>query len=275
MARRRVTIFKDVWNLHRSAARFAIACPLLFAVPVAAELVQHAVELQIGMYESFKQFGASESDPARTAAGFVKTLALILPAYWFVRYLGHGDSAAAGRSFDRRSLRLFALVTLWALAWMLPFMFGGDVLVAAGMSKSAVFKVGTGAFLLSIVLETFLAPWKTAAPLGNAAIGFGRSIGLVRGHLLWSLGVFVLAFLPLMVVHYGLAVLAIGRPLPLVATILVADALLVGVLANVLVGINYLVARRVTAAAGVALLPEAGAREEVGTQARAVLTPAG
>lgn len=252
-------MFKEVWGLHRSAWRFAFACPLLFAVPVVAELVQHAAELHIGVYENFERFEALASHPLRTVTGVVKTLALMLCGYWFLRYLGRGESAVAARSWDARSLRLFALVMCWALAWAIPFMFGGDVLIAMGVSKSAVFNIGVGMFFLSILLETFLAPWKTAAPLGNADIGFGRSIGLVRGHLLWSLGVFVLAFLPLMVVHYGLAVVAIGRPEPVVVAVLVADALLVGVLANVLVGINFLIARRVTDAAGVSLLPQARA----------------
>lgn len=258
-------MLRQVGELYRGGWRFALACPLLFAVPVVAELIQHAAELHIGMYESFARFEATGSDPLRTATGAFKTLALMLPAYWFVRYIGNGESAAAAKSLDARSLRLFAPVMAWAVTWSVAFMFGGTVMAAWGVGTTAVFNIGVGVFLSSIVLETYLAPWKAAAPLGNARIGFGRSIGLVRGHLLWSLAVFVLAFLPLMVVHYGLAVFAIGRPMPVVVAVLVADALVVGLLANVLVGINFVIAGRVTAAKGVRLLPEAERDVGIGT----------
>lgn len=249
-------MFKDLGELYRGSWRFALACPLLFAVPVVAELVQHAAELHIGMYDGFKQAEAIESHPLRMAAGFIKSLSLILPGYWFLRYLGHGGDGRAARTWEPRAVRLWVPVLLWATFWLFVGLWGGAPFRAMGMGKTATFQLGFAAFLALTVLEIYLSCWKAGAPLGNGALSFRRSIGLVRGHFWWSLGLFVLAFLPLMVVHYALGLGAIGRPVPIAVAMLAADAVVVGFLALVLIGTSYFIARRATSAAGVVLLPE-------------------
>lgn len=249
-------MLREIGELYRSSWRFAVACPLLFAVPVIAEMVQHAAELHVGMYESFKAAEAVESDGLRMATGFAKTLALALPGYWFLRYLAHGMSGAAARTLEPRALRLFAGVLAWGVAWSIVGLWGGAPLRAVGVGKDVIFGFGVATFLALTVLELYLAPWKTGAANGNAALGFRRSIGLVRGHFWWSLGTFVLAFLPLIVLHYALAIVAIGRPEPVVIAILVGDSILVGFLALTMIGSSFLIARRATQAAGVALLPD-------------------
>lgn len=249
-------MFREVRDLYRGSWRFALACPLLFAVPAVAELIQHAAELHVGMYDGWKQAQAVESHPLRMATGVLKTLSLILPGYWFLRYLAHGESAAAARTWEPRAMRLWGFVLAWGLGWAAVGFWGGAPLRALGVGDDTILRLGFATFLGLAVFEIYLAPWKTGAAVGNPALSFRRSIGLVRGHFWWSLGVFFLCFLPLMVAHYALGLGAIGRPVPLVVAMLVADSLLVGYLATILIGSNFVIARRATEGAGVPLLPE-------------------
>lgn len=263
-------MFKEVGEIYRGSWRFSLACPLLFAVPVIAEAVQHAAEWGIGMYASFAAAQALENDALRMATGFVKTLALALPGYWFLRYLAHGTSGAAARALDPRALRLFAGVMAWGLIWSVVGLWGGAPFRAVGVDQATIFKLGAATFVALTAFEIYLSAWKTGAANGNAALGFGRSIGLVRGHFWWSLGAYVLTFLPLLVVHYALGLGAIGRSEPVAIAMLVADCVVVGFLALTMIGSNFIIARRATAATGVDLLPEA----DVPTPSRLAAQPA-
>lgn len=75
----------DIQAIYRHAWAFARLCPLLFLVPVLAELAQHVVEWQAGMYDGIAGAKAAEADTLRMQFGFAKTLALLLPGYWFMR----------------------------------------------------------------------------------------------------------------------------------------------------------------------------------------------
>lgn len=268
-------MFREIGELYRGSWRFALACPLLFAVPVLAELIQHAAELHIGMYAGWKQAQAVEGDPLRMATGVLKTLSLILPGYWFLRYLTHGESAAAARTWDGRAIRLFAVVLAWGLGWAAVGLWGGAPFRALGVGDDAIMRMGIATFVGLTAFELYLACWKTGAAVGNPALSFRRSIGLVRGQFWWSLRVFVMSFLPLMVLHYALGLGAIGRPAPLAVAMLVVDSVVVGFLATVLIGTSFIIARRATRAAGVPLLPEGEAARSVGEFDRRGHLPAG
>jgi hypothetical protein len=73
-----------------------LACPILFAVPVAAEGIQHGIEYMLGMYEGMDAAQAVEAHPARMMWGYLKASVLALAAYWVIRYLGLGAAQAAG-----------------------------------------------------------------------------------------------------------------------------------------------------------------------------------
>ena len=107
-------------TVHSRSLAFAAALPLVAAIPLVAEFVQHVVEIRSGMYAGVEAAQALESDPDRMIAGFFKTVALGLPAYFLIRWLHtQGDRAFATR-FDRPAVTLFGLViALQALlAWL-------------------------------------------------------------------------------------------------------------------------------------------------------------
>ena len=100
-------MLKYIAQAYRDSARAALALPLLFALPAAAELIQHAIEHRAGMFDSLAAMQAAADDPARMGVGQVKVLTLMLVLYWVSRWQAlRGDP---GRSVwgDGRSAALF------------------------------------------------------------------------------------------------------------------------------------------------------------------------
>ena len=84
--------------VHTRSLAFAAALPFAAAVPLVAEFVQHVVELRVGMYAGVEAAQLAENDPDRILAGFFKTIALGLPAYFLIRWLhSEGDRGFAVR----------------------------------------------------------------------------------------------------------------------------------------------------------------------------------
>ena len=247
-----IAAWKDVF---RGSWRYMLSCPLLFAIPLVAEIVQHLAEIHIGMYDSFAQAKAVESDPLRMGFGVLKVFSLALTGYWATRFLAFADGARQAARWDGRAVRLYALVLLWSLGWLAVDLWGGAVLRAIGIAARPILWTGIAVFAATFVFETYLTVWKTGAALGNPALGFVRSIRMVHGQFWWSLGLTLFVILPLMVVHYALGLGAIGRPAALLWPMLALDALEVAFLGAAMIACQFVIARRAAARAGVPLLP--------------------
>ena len=251
-------MIRDFLGAYSGAWRYALACPLLFAVPVAVEFVQHVIEMRIGMYDGFAAAQAVEMHPARMGWGLIKTLSLVAALYWTARFLIlPGGAARAGR-LEPAAVRLFALVMLWSLVWTVALLWGGRWMSAAGLGDQAV-AAGIAATLCLFVFDALLAPWKVGAALGNAELGFVRSIQLVGRQIWWAMAFIVLAVLPPMILHYAFFFLAIGAPESAAWAILAVDSLLVGYLGAVIAAVNVAIARRAAARAGLEIAPRSAA----------------
>jgi len=240
----------DLKFVHAGAWRYMLACPLLFAVPVLVEFVQHVIEMRIGMYDGIAAAQAVEAHPARLGWGLVKTLSLVAALYWVSRFLVLPGGAARAARLDPVAVRLFGLVVLWSLVWTVPMIWGGQWMDAAGLGDQAL-AVGIAVGLILFVLDALLAPWKVGAAVGNAGLGFVRSIRLVGLNVFWAMAFIIAALLPPMIVHYALALLAIGAAEGVAWPLLALDALVVGWLGAVMAATNVAIARR----AGVRLSP--------------------
>lgn len=247
-----MTFWQALKATYSGSIAFLIACPLLALVPVAFELLQHGVEVHIGMYDGIAMAKATEHHPLRMGFGLVKVVALMVPFYWITRFLAYRDARFA-RRFDARAIRLFAGVLAFNIALAVIQLF---VLPQSVPVLLASFFVGQ-------VVGCLIAAWAVAAPLGNAAVGPRASAGIMARHVPWAFPFYLVAMLPLMVPHYVLGALAIFGPRPLLWPILIADSLLVGWLSAVLIASGYYVAIRAAAKSGTNLIPEragAGAR---------------
>ncbi len=246
-------MWKAMKEVYASSARFMIAVPLVAAIPVVAELAQHAAEYQAGMYDSFAMAEATAEDPARMGLGYVKMLSLALLGYWVVRFMGLGEDRRRTLALPRTAVLLFAGVLLFEVAFTAVHKLGGEAVTALVPDQRAVLGIGIVSMLLALALGIYLVVWKVGAALGNGRLTIPASFRLMHGNFWWSFAFTLLMMLPLMIAHYALGFGAIGRSPTVAIAMLVFDALLVGYLGAVLVGANYAIARRAAGRAGVTL----------------------
>lgn len=248
-------LIQDTKAIYRNAAAFALAFPLLFLIPVLVEMAQHIVELQAGMYVSEAGAKVAETDPLRLQFGFAKTLALLLPGYWFVRFIALPDRSRAAR-IEWPAFGLWLVIFAFAAVQMWWGLFGPGLVEATGLQGQPA-TIAQGALeVLSIALAIYLTAWTVAWPLGNKVIGPLRSFAIMQGSFWHALGLMITSMLPLMALHYGLAIVAvIALPTGLDWAAMVADAFVVGLLALTLTGSSAYAALHAAKRRGVDLLP--------------------
>lgn len=238
------------WQAYRStfsaATAFLFACPLVAAVPMIAELIQHIVEAQIGMYDSVEAAQALELDPRRMGFGYVKMFALMLSVYWATRYAATRDARFAMR-LDPAALRTFAGFLLFQI------IFNGAMELLLPRDNVPLFLSG---FLVMELIAAAIAAWGAAASLGNGQIGPLASLRIMGPKLPQTFLFFMAVMLPVMIPHYAFAALALLGPKAMLWPALLVDTVLVGWLAAVLPTSGYFAARIAADRAGVALSPE-------------------
>ncbi len=246
-------MIRELKEVYVRSGRYALLCPLLFAIPVVVEMIQHAAEIATGFYDGREQMIAAERHPLRMVLGHAKVIALFLVGYWAARFLVFGDDARAARRLDPKAVRLFVPVMAWGLFWLVALQDGPILAEAMGVDSRTMGFAFLAVMVVSMAFEPCLSTWKTAAAAGNPDIGFVRSIRLTRGAYWWALGFSMLVMLPLMIAHYALSFSAVGQARGLVWAIMALDSLLVGFMIVAMIAGSYVVARRVTARHGIAL----------------------
>lgn len=248
-------MWPSIKQMYGGAVRFARAAPLLFLVPVLVEFAQHVAEVQSGLYVSREAARAVANDPTRMAFGFAKTLALLLPGYWFTRFLAFGGDLRRALAFDARALGLFAVQFALAGGVQYAMLFGPPLGPLLGLDGRAASLVTAGLAIAQSVLGIYLTAWFVAWPLGNAALGPIRSCRVMAGNFWLTFGYLTLGTLPLMLVHYALGLGAIGRSNEVVWAMMTLDAVVVGFLALTMTAAKFFPAQDAAASKGVSLLP--------------------
>lgn len=250
------------WQAMRRAyamsGRFVIALPLIAALVIAVEAVQHVVEWRIGMFASTDAAEALGAHPARMGFGYVKVAILFLVSFWVLRFLGFDGDARRAVAPDRTAYRLFAIVLLFEAAMLLVQERSGVWLAELVPPGAALLFAALAAMLVAMFLELYLAAWKTGAALGNPRLTIFASARAMHGRIWWSFGFTLAMMIPLMIVHYALNGFAIGRAPALAWAMLAVDSLLVGYLAALLPAAVFVVAARAAARKGVELAPGQG-----------------
>jgi hypothetical protein len=236
--------------------RFVRACPLVTAIVVAAEFGQHIIEINLGFYSSMANAAALAEAPQRLAAGHLKVLSIMLLGYGVTRFLGFGDDARKALRLEQPAVRMFAIVVAFELIWILIGLDGGAVLRTIGVAPVLAGRITGVLMVFGFLLGAFLIPWKVAAPLGNPAIGFVRSLQISWRHLPFALLFGFVPALPVMAVHYALFYGVVGRPPAVIWGAALLDAAVVGYLGALLATTSFLIARHITDRNGIALLPD-------------------
>lgn len=240
---------------YASSWRFVRACPLVIAVVIAAEFSQHIAEINLGMYDSMEQARTAANAPQRMLAGHLKVLTLMLLGYGVTRFLAFGNDARKALRWEQPAVRLFAKVLAFELIWILIGLDGGPLLRAAGVEALLAGRITGVLAVFGFVLGGFLIPWKMAAPLGNEAISFVRSMRLSWRHIPFALVFGLVPALPVMALHYALFFGAVGRPIEVIWATALLDAAVVGYLGALLSTTTYIIARYITDREGIGLLP--------------------
>lgn len=236
-------MLKAIFATYRTAGAFALACPLLFLVPVVPELVQHIVEYKIGMFASIAAARAVEHDHLRMLFGSIKVLALLLPGYWIARFAWWGDGRRAG-TWDETGVRGYLPVLIYGIIVNMAGLWGPQLI---GGRTGNLLALST--FPLLLILNTLLAQWVARAPLGDGTASAAHSVRLVGRDFLWAFIFGIVAMLPPMIGHYALNFLGLGKPLPVLAMVLVLDSLFVGYLVAILCCIPVTITRHAEARA--------------------------
>ena len=238
-----MTIWQALGATYKEAGLFLFACPLLALVPVVVEMIQHIVEMRIGMYDSIAMAKQAEHDPWRMGFGMLKIIALLLPIYWVTRFIHFDRDAKRAAAWDATAVRLFAVYMLLQIAIAAIQLFA--------LPATASWLLGT--FVFTEIFAALTAAWCVAAPLGNPIIGLSASARMMTRFLPATILIFLAAMLPLMVPHYILGAAAIFGPAWSKWPILIVDSLLVGWLCAVLVASGYFAAKRAADTSGIKL----------------------
>jgi hypothetical protein len=228
-----MTFWQGLKQSYGGSIAFLIACPLLALIPVIFELIQHFAEVRIGMYDSISGAKAAAHDPLRMGLGMVKIAAITLPVYWVPRFMATRD-AKFTRALDPTAVRLFGAFLLFNVA-LAAF----QLLVLPDSGAAAVAELVVGEIIAALI-----AAWVVAAALGDGRVGPIKSASIMWRQLPWTLALFIVGILPLMVPHYVLAGVAIRGPKSILWPALVVDSLLVGWIAALIAALTYVAAKR-------------------------------
>lgn len=246
-------MWSDLKRTYADSAAFVIALPLVAAVPFAAQFIQHAVEVNVGMFDSYAAAEALGDHPARDAFGSIKVLSLFLITYFVIRFIGFGRDRRQAVAVTRSSALLFGAVLLFNLAFMAAQRVGGSLLSQSIADPGQLLITGALGVFAMMLLETYLAGWKSAAALGNPGVTLPVSARVMHPRLLRSFGFTLAMMIPLMIVHYALNFAAIGVPAGATWAILVLDSAVATFLGIVLAATLYRIAHRAAEEAGIPL----------------------
>lgn len=245
---------------YRWSGRLLLAAPMLTALIIGLEGLQHLVEWRTGMYVSLAAAKAAEHDLARMAAGLAKVAWLLLLHFWVARFVVSGGSVRAAFARDPVAARKFAIYFVFALALAVAQLWLPVWIRAAGASQGQIVAVTAAVLLGGLPLGVALAPWSVGAAIGDRAAGPVMALRRASGSVLWGLGLTLVVIAPVMTAHYVLALVPIGRPAAIAGGLLAADAVLVGFLGVLVNCVPVLIAERMARRRGRALHLEATAQ---------------
>ena len=221
------------------------AVPVIAALPFAAELLQHAVEIRLGMYATGRL--GPDAERIRTIVGALKVLCLLVTVLLALRWWAfEGDLRRAARPNRAlvKGFGLYLIVQVGGDAIALALGFLVVRLLGPAAAQGARIAAAFAPLLLWLFLTTLLMLWFVGLLTEDRSMTLRRSAGGIRGRMWSTFGLFLSAYLPAMAIHYALAYGAIGRPEAVVWTLMIVDAGVVLLLALLLPSALFTIYRR-------------------------------
>ena len=205
--------------------------PLVLALVVVPEFIQHIIEIRIGMFDSREAFKALAADPSRMTFGYAKIAGLMLAnlaaaRFWWVRHAG-------GHWADVRTVawvRLLVGGLLFIGVPMLP-------LLAEPYVSKTLFDISNWVLGIAMLPMLFLM---LAGLFGDRATPVGAMWRRSWPWLALTVILVVLAFAPAQWLHGMNHRWALGTDPATVWALMIFDSLLVGLLAGLIGTALYL-----------------------------------
>ncbi len=238
---------------YRNAWTFAIALPLLAALAIGFEALQHVVEWSIGMYASRHAALLTQFHPARTVAGIAKVLVVFALGFWVARFVISGGATSFTLRRDTAALRRYAVVVAFGIVIGIAPEVAAAVLPRVGLPRAGVLGITAVVFIGGTLLRIALSYWFAVAAVAERQATAAASLRIAGPSVVWGLGLTLAVILPPMVLHYIFGLGAIGKPAPVAVAMLSLDAILVGFLSLLIGAITVTIARRMADRAGLPL----------------------
>jgi hypothetical protein len=238
-----------VGEIYRRVLPFVRAVPLVLALPFAAELLQHAAEVRLGMY-AHGGLLTHRAREIRLAFGAVKILALLLVVIFALRWWRFGDARRAARPTWAmlKGIVLVLLVdTAGETATVAIFTLIAALSGSAAAGQGVRVAIALAPFLLWAFFANLLYPWFVALLIEDREMTLARSLRGARGRLPSAFAILLAGILPAMGLHYAIGYGAMHVAGALVWAMMLVDAGLVSLLA-VLIASTFFTLYRLAAA---------------------------
>ncbi len=228
------SVGRAIVETYRHGGRMVVVAPLILAIAVLPEFLQHIAEIHLGMFDSVDRFRALANDPLRWNFGYLKVAGFLIAILATARFWSVGS---VRRTLLVPPLALAkvvgGLILGYALAW--PFQW----LAQQGLSPV----IGIPLKLVSAVIQAGILIYMMGALLEDRSVTAKRAMTALLPAAIMLCICAAVAFAPSQMLHMANHKLALGRPLPIVWALMVFDALWVGLFAG-LVGSALFVGSR-------------------------------
>jgi len=215
-------IGRAILETYRLGGRAVKVAPLILAIAVVPEFLQHISEIHLGMFVSVEQFRALANDPLRWGFGYVKVAGFVIAILAVARFWSVGSVRRTLLVPPTTIVRVVAgMIVGLAAAW--PFMWLGKqgLSPAINVPLQIVSTVIQGGFWIYVVGALIEDPRVTPRRAMTSLLPAGIVLSVLAAT----------AFGPAQALHMANHKLAMGQPLSIVWALMAFDALWVGLFA--------------------------------------------
>jgi hypothetical protein len=254
-------MFDQVIQTYRLTARHLLAVPLIFALPVLAEAIQHIVEFWLGMFASADGIEPGRETMVRMAFGGVKVIAILFTIIVMARYFLHDFNPAKALKFSKASRNAIVISILFTVLLAIVLTVAGPLVGALAKDHLSFVPANLRGFLpiLLLLVATYPFQKKTyavmAAILDDVPMDRTQRKTAARAWIRESWAVLLVAIAPAMILHYYLNLRAVDAGAAVQVALLALDCLVVGVMAALIAAATYLTYQQAKLAGGHQSIP--------------------
>ena len=238
-------VFDQVRQSYCLTARHLLALPLIFALPVLAEALQHLVEFWLGMFASGDGIEPGRETMVRMGFGGLKVIAILFSMIVMARYFLHDLNPTKALHFSKTSRAAIVISVLFTIALAIILTFSGPSIVALAKEHLPFIPPSICQFLPILVLLAATYPFQKktyaimAAILDDTPLGTAQSEEASRAWIWDSWLTLLVAVAPAMVLHYYLNSRAIDAPPSIQLALLAVDCGVVGIMAVLIASATF------------------------------------